>query len=126
MSGYPFLELRRALVRSLNGRCTPNGGGVLAKDGERHENCATCEARCGSGGVGFSGGVEVARVWGSDAIELRWPCPGCGCDVTQETTALASLADAEEAKRDPLCHMCRSKAGSETHNAALTGHRPKE
>ena len=110
MSGYPVLELQRAVVRSLNGRCVRDGSGVLAKDGERHENCATCETRCGAGELGFSGGVEVARVWGSDAIELRWPCPGCGCEVTQETTALASLADAEEAKRDPLCYACRKPA----------------
>ncbi len=112
MSGYPFLELQRAVVRSLNGRCVQDGPGVLAKDGERHENCATCEARCGAGLVGFSGGVEVARVWGSDAIELRWKCPGCKREVTQETTALASLADAEEAKRDPLCYACRKPANA--------------
>lgn len=112
MSGYPSLEIQRALVRSLNGRCVPNGGGVLAKDGEWHENCATCRAFvCGAGLVGFTDEVEVARVWGSDAIELRWPCPGCGCEVTQETTALASLAEAQEVKRDPLCYRCRSKAG---------------
>jgi len=107
VSSYPFLALQRALVRSLNGRCVQDGSGVLAKDGERHENCATCEARCGSDEIGFSGGVQVARVWGSDAIELMWPCPSCGREVTQETTALASLAEAEEVKRDPLCYACR-------------------
>ena len=107
MSGYPFLDLQRALVHSLNGRCVPRGSGVLAKDGEQHDDCSTCEAKCGSGAIGFSGGVEVARVWGSDAIELRWPCPACGCEVTQETTALASLADAGDVTRDPLCYACR-------------------
>lgn len=107
MSGYPFLDLQRGLVRSLNGRCERNGSGVLSKNGERHENCATCDARCGFEEVGFSGGIEVARVWGSDAIELRWKCPGCGREVTQETSALASFADAEETKRDPLCYRCR-------------------
>ena len=107
MSGYPFLDLQRAMVRSLNGRCVWDRDGVLAKDGERHENCSTCNARCGAGAIGFSGGVEVARVWGSDAIELRWPCPTCGVEVTQETTALSSFSDAEEAKRDPQCYRCR-------------------
>ena len=121
MSGFSLIELQRALVRSLHGRCVQDGPEVLAKDGERHESCATCETRCGSGSLGFSGGVEVARVWGSDAIELRWRCPGCRREVTQETTALASMADAEEAKRDPLCYACRKPA-----NACITGPRPKE
>lgn len=116
MIGFSLIEMRRALVRSLNGRCVQVGSVVLAKDGEQHENCATCETRCGSGSIGFSGGVEVARVWGSDAIELRWLCPACRREVTQETTALASLADAEEAKRDPLCYACRKPA-----NAEVTG-----
>ena len=119
MSGYHSLELQRALVRSLNGRCMSNADGVLAKDGEMHENCATCQARCGDGLLGFTGGVEVARVWGSDEIELRWPCPGCGCEVTQETTALASFAEANEVKRDPLCYRCRSKTVVVTHNTCL-------
>ena len=110
MSGFSLIELQRALARSLNGRCVQTGSGVLAKDGAQHENCATCEARCGSGAIGFSGGVEVARVWGSGEIELRWPCTACGREVTQETTALSSFADAEEVKRDPLCYACRKPA----------------
>ena len=57
--------------------------------------------------LGFSGGIEVARVWGGDAIELRWPCPGCGRETTQETTALSSMADADDVKRDSLCCACR-------------------
>ncbi len=110
MSGFLIADLRTAIVRSLRGRCLQTASGLIARNGDRHEHCGTCETRCGGEALGFSGGVEVARVWGSDAIELRWKCPGCTRDVTQETSALASLADAEEAKRDPLCYACRKQA----------------
>lgn len=116
MSGFSIADLHTAIVRSLRGRCIQVSGGLVARNGEKHEHCGTCQTRCGSEALGFSGGVEVARVWGSEAIELRWRCPGCKREVTQETTALASLADAEEAKRDPLCYACRMLA-----NAEVTG-----
>lgn len=112
MSGFSIADLHTAIVRSLRGRCLRTADGLIAKNGERHENCATCNTRCGSESLGLSGGVEVARAYGSDAFELRWPCPGCGTEVTQETTALASFADAAEAQADPACHRCRLKAGA--------------
>lgn len=108
MSGFSIADLHHALVRSLGGRCLRTAGGIVAKDGRRHEHCGTCDARCGAESLGFSGGVEVARVWGSDAFELRWPCPGCGREVTQETTALSSLTDAQAVESDPLCYRCRA------------------
>lgn len=121
MSGFSIADLHTAIVRSLRGRCLQVTGGVIARNGDRHEHCGTCQTRCGGEVLGFSGGVEVARVWGSNAIELRWQCPGCTRHVTQETTALASVSDAEEVKRDPLCYACRKPA-----NACITGPRPKE
>lgn len=110
MSGFSIADLHTAIVRSLRGRCIGVTGGLIARNGDRHEHCGTCQTRCGGEVLGFSSGVEVARVWGSDAIELRWRCPGCARQVTQETTALASMTDAEEAKRDPLCYACRKPA----------------
>ena len=116
MSGFSIADLHTAIVRSLRGRCIQVAGGLIARNGEKHEHCGTCQTRCGSEALGFSGGVEVARVWGSEAIELRWRCPVCKREVTQETTALASFNDAAIVQGDPLCSKCRELA-----NAKLTG-----
>lgn len=112
----PAIELQRALIRRLAGRCKPVAGGVLAKTGERYDDCSSCEARCDgaspsdAGMLGMSGGVVVAPVWGGGgAIELRWKCPTCGGDVSQATTPLGSFADAAEVTADPLCYRCRRR-----------------
>ena len=118
MSGFSIADLHTAIVRSLRGRCLKVDGGLIARNGHRHEHCGTCQTQCGGEVLGFSGDIEVARVWGSDAIELRWPCPECGREVTQETTALASMADANETKRDPLCYACRKPANTKAQRAA--------
>ncbi len=110
MSGFSIADLHTAIVRSLRGRCLQTADGLIAKNGDRHENCATCSTRCGAESLGFSGGVEVARVYSSDAFELRWPCPGCGAETTQETSALSSLVDAASVQADPLCFRCRRAA----------------
>ena len=107
MSGFSIADLHTAIVRSLHDRCLRVAGGLIARNGDRHEHCGTCQTQCGGEVLGFSGGVEVARVWGSSAIALRWSCQGCGREVTQETTALSSITDAEEVQRDPLCYKCR-------------------
>lgn len=107
MSGFSLADLHHNLVRSLRGRCIQHDGGIVASNGQRHEHCGTCHARCGPESLGLAGDMEVARSWGSDSLELRWPCPGCGCEVTQETTALSSIADAANVQDDPLCHRCR-------------------
>lgn len=49
----------------------------------------------------------MVRVWGSDSIELRWACPGCGGETTQETTPLESMNDARVVREDPACYRCR-------------------
>lgn len=110
MSGYPALNLQRNLMQRLGGRCIQTRGGILARNGEAHADCSTCNTPCEGAKLGFSGGVEVGRVWGSDAIELRWPCPGCGRETTQETSALTSLSDAAKVQADPLCYACRKPA----------------
>jgi len=69
MSGVPAIAIQQALVRALNGRCVQQGAGVLSKNGERHESCATCDARCGHADLGLSGGVEVVRLWGCRTME---------------------------------------------------------
>jgi hypothetical protein len=110
VSGYPALLLQRSLMGKLGGRCVQTSAGVLARDGSQHADCSTCNTPCESAALGFSGGVEVGRVWGSDAIELRWACPGCGCETTQETTALTSFSDAAQVQADPHCYACRKPA----------------
>jgi len=110
VSGFSLADLHENIVRSLRGRCLRTEAGLIAKNGDRHEHCGTCLTRCGGEDLGLSSGVEVGRSWGSDVFELRWTCPACSREVTQETTALSSLADAEEAKRDPLCYACRKPA----------------
>lgn len=117
MSGFSIADLHTAIVRSLRGRCLQLAGGLIARNGDRHEHCGTCKTRCGGEVLGFSGGVEVARVWGSDAIELRWACPGCETETTQETTALASMQDAKTVQADPLCYRCRELANTEGERA---------
>ena len=112
MSGFSLVDLHTNIVRSLRGRCLRTEDGLIAKNGDRHEHCGTCLTRCGGKDLGLSHGVEVGRSYGSDAIEIRWSCPSCGCEVTQETTALASLTDAEEAKIDPICYACRKPANT--------------
>lgn len=107
MSGFSIADLHFGLVRSLRGRCLRLGDGLVAKNGDRHENCATCHTSCGPELLGYSGNISVAKDWTSGGIELRWPCPRCGVETTQETTALASIRDAEEVHRDPLCYRCR-------------------
>jgi len=113
VSGFSIADLHTAIVRSLRGRCLQVDGGVVARNGDKHEHCGTCQTRCGGEALGFSGGVEVARVWGSDAIELRWACPGCGRETTQETSALTSFSDAAQVRADPHCYACRLPANAE-------------
>lgn len=107
MSGYTALLMQRTMIRRLGGHCIQVNGGVLARNGEKHADCSTCKTQCESAALGFSGSFEVGRVFGGDAIELRWSCPGCGRRLTQETTALNSIQDANTVKADPLCHKCR-------------------
>ena len=107
MSGYAALGIQRTLTQKLGGRCVQTSSGLLARNGEAHADCSTCNTPCESKILGFSAGVEVGRSWGSDAIELRWMCPSCGQETTQETTALSSMCDAEEVLKDGLCHRCR-------------------
>lgn len=114
MNGFFLSDLHLNIVRSLRGRCLQTETGLVAKNGERHEHCGTCLAQCGGENLGLSDGLTVGRVWGSDKIELRWACPGCSVEVTQETTALDSLANAKEAQRDPLCHKCRKSLPPKT------------
>jgi hypothetical protein len=108
MSGFSIADLHAKIIRRLGGRCVRTDTGLIAYNGERHEHCGTCQVMCGREGLGFSGGLEVVRTYGSEAIALRWACPVCGVVVTQETTALGSLIDAEAVKQDPLCHRCRA------------------
>ena len=112
MSGFSLVDLHLNIVRSLRGRCLRSEDGLISKNGDRHEHCGTCLAQCGGEDLGMSDGVSVGRAYGSDGLELRWACPGCSVDVTQETTALTSLSDAKEVKRDPLCNKCRRLANS--------------
>ena len=108
MSGYPALNLQRVLMQRLGGRCVQTSSGILARNGQSHADCSTCNTPCEGASLGFSGGVEVGLVWGSGSVELRWSCPGCGRETTQETTALTSMKDAADVLRDGKCYGCRA------------------
>jgi hypothetical protein len=108
VSGYPALNLQRTLMLRLGGRCIQTSSGILARNGQAHADCSTCDTPCEGADLGFSGGVKIGRVWGGNAIELRWACPGCQRETTQETTALTSMIDAAEVQRDGLCYRCRA------------------
>ncbi len=107
------VELKREIVRRLNGECRIDirTGAGLSLLGDRQSDfaCTGCRAPCDSYtesmvavGEGFS--LVVA---GSET-KLKWPCPSCGCEVSEDTTVLLAHITAAEVQADPLCHRCRN------------------
>lgn len=102
------LLLTVELARKLNGNCAQVGGGVLANDGSKHADCATCYATCGkSSDMGMAdAGLKIARTL--TGLVLNWLCPSCGCEVTEATELFSASADAKAIATDPLCGRCRA------------------
>ena len=67
------------------------------------ERCQGCENSPGE--LGLENGATIVRSHG--AMALEWRCPGCGCVVSEETTALTAKDEARVIGADPLCHKCR-------------------
>lgn len=70
--------------------------------------CDGCDARLGQLGLADDG---VSLSMSAGALNLVWKCPGCGCEVSEETTALGSLKQVAEVRSDGLCYRCRRRAG---------------
>lgn len=95
------------ISRRIRGKCKPYKKGLLAADGFFHADCSTCFATCGDMddmGLAFSG-VVITQDW--NGLNLKWKCPGCGCDTYQETVLMSAARDAEQIAADSLCCKCR-------------------
>lgn len=66
--------------------------------------CDGCDSGYGVVGVAEEG---INLVQSQSGLDLVWRCPGCGCEVTEGTSALRSIGQVEEVKRDGLCYRCR-------------------
>lgn len=78
--------------------------------GRRITGCEECNG-CDSGAkveqIGLTGSMEIINDGGQ--MRLRWPCPGCGFPVNEDTSALSAIEDAREIEKDPLCVACRNR-----------------
>lgn len=80
-----------------------------AERGGRGLACVGCDG-CDmhSGVVGLAaGGVNLVQ--SQSGLDMVWNCPGCGCEVTEQTSALRSLSQVGEVQEDGLCYRCRRK-----------------
>lgn len=106
--GSVLPDLHSQLVTSLRGGCKPiRNGMIVARNGDVIPDCSHCLTGCSAAQLGLSGEMEIGAVWGDSGIELRWSCPGCGTQVTQDTSPALSILDAAECHGDPLCYRCR-------------------
>lgn len=105
--------LNREIARRLNGQCQIDirtGAGLsLLGDRQADFSCAGCLSPCETHtesmvavGEGFS--LVVA---GSET-KLKWPCPSCGVEVSEDTSVLLAHDTASKVQADPLCHRCRN------------------
>jgi hypothetical protein len=80
-----------------------------AERGARGLACVGCDGCDMKTGVVGLAGEGVSLVKSQSGLDLVWNCPGCGCEVTEETSALQSLWQAAEVKADGLCYKCRRR-----------------
>lgn len=104
--------LRGKIVRRLRGQCridVRTGAGLsLLGDRQSDYSCATCWAPCErhvESEVAAADGFSL--VVAGDEAKLKWPCPGCGCEVSENTSILLAHFTAAEVAADPKCHRCR-------------------
>lgn len=92
--------------RTISGR-EFDGDGREAAPGTA---CATCGDRCERprGDLGLAGDCRL--VADGAGVQLVWACPGCGCDVAENTTALTAERDAAVVAADPMCVKCRRRS----------------
>lgn len=100
-------QKRRFLCKTdlQHGRDTDLSG-FAAGVGGACVNCEGCSTPRGE--LGLVG--ERTRLVGDiEGVNLVWACPGCGGEVTENTTPLKANIDAAGAEADPLCCRCRRK-----------------
>lgn len=101
------------LHRRLRGQCRINlltGNAItleLASVSSGNEACTTCAAPCGNWHANGLAGefCNVRLVEGASVIE--WVCPGCGVNVSEESTVLGHIEAVRAIELDPLCGRCR-------------------
>lgn len=72
--------------------------------------CKTCQGcECGLGQVSMSSTVGIYIAHSQGGTNLSWSCPGCGKEVTEDTTALAADDAAAAVGDNRLCFYCRKK-----------------
>lgn len=71
------------------------------------EECNGCDSNSKVEQIGLTGSMEIINDGGQ--MKLRWPCPGCGHPVNEDTSALSAIADAREIEKDPICAACRNR-----------------
>lgn len=71
------------------------------------EECNGCDSNAKVEQIGLTGSMKIINDGGQ--IKLRWPCPGCGFPVSEDTSALSAIADSREIEKDPLCVKCRNR-----------------
>lgn len=99
--------IAQEIARRNKRRCVRQGEDVISSAGERHEDCSTCYTPCGNtDDLGLAEqGFRLITIAGQ--LHLRWACPSCGTDVSEETELLRSTDHARAIRADALCCKCR-------------------
>jgi hypothetical protein len=72
------------------------------------EACQRCQGCDNKGGeLGLTGFEEISLKRSHGDVLLFWSCPSCGCEVTEETSALQAIQAAKLVDADRLCYRCR-------------------
>lgn len=78
-----------------------------------HE-CAGCDSLSRNQDLGVPHGATIIPgtvILSHDGqAKLRWPCPGCGAYVYEDTVPISSTEHAKAIALDPLCCTCRTRA----------------
>lgn len=77
-----------------------------------HE-CAGCDFLSRNQDLGLVDGVSTIPgtviLSHEGQAKLRWPCPGCGAYVYENTVPISAIEHAKSIAADPLCFTCRQR-----------------
>ena len=103
--------------------CTTNVQSGRSFDFTGHEmpgchECAGCDSLARNQDLGLVDGA--ATIPGTIIMshegqaKLRWPCPGCGTQVYEDTVPISAIEHAQAIAEDALCFTCRQRAAQPT------------
>lgn len=69
------------------------------------DECVGCDSTAKREQLGITELAEI--IMDNGQMKLRWPCPGCGFPVVEDTTPLTAISDSYAISKDPLCVACR-------------------